>query len=216
MSRINIGCGISPTPGWDNYDNSLSLIVVRYPILKNILRLLGFLSAAQQRAIESHESSPVLVKRANAARFIPKDDKSVLVIYASHVLEHMDKDEARAFLRESIRVLAPGGIIRISVPDLSRITNEYILSGDADSFVERLNIVSPKPKTWRHMIQYLVVGPRNHHWMYDASSLCRLLESTGFKNPGVVPPGCTTIPEPGALNLHELSDESLYVEAHAP
>jgi hypothetical protein len=214
VSKINIGCGISPTPGWENYDNSFSLVVVRFPILKKILKLLGLLNEAQLRAIKYHESSPVIVKRANAARAIPKADRSVRVIYTSHMLEHLDREDALAFLREAIRVLSPGGIIRISVPDLLKITNEYVSSGDADQFMQRLSIISPKPKTWRHAINHLLVGARRHQCMYDAVSLCRLLTSAGFKNPTVLPPGRTTIPDPGELNLYERSDESLYVEAH--
>ena len=216
LTKINIGCGISPTPGWENYDNSLSLVVARFPILKYVLKLLGLLDGAQRHAIKYHESSSIIIKRADAARLIPKEDKSVLAIYTSHMFEHLDRQEAQAFLREAIRVLAPGGIIRISVPDLSKIANQYISSGDADRFVERLNIVSPKPKTWRRVIKDIVVGPRKHHWMYDGPSLCRLLISVGFQNPTVLPPGRTTIPDPGALDLYERRDESLYVEARVP
>jgi len=46
-------------------------------------------------------------------------DDSFSEIYASHVLEHMDyKDELDATLREWWRVLAPGGTLSLSVPDL--------------------------------------------------------------------------------------------------
>ena len=31
--RINVGCGMTPTPGWTNYDNSLSVKLARRPIL---------------------------------------------------------------------------------------------------------------------------------------------------------------------------------------
>jgi predicted SAM-dependent methyltransferase len=40
-------------------------------------------------------------------------------VYASHVLEHFDyKDELLATLREWYRVLVPGGMLHVSVPDL--------------------------------------------------------------------------------------------------
>ncbi len=46
-------------------------------------------------------------------------DDSLEEIYASHVLEHIDyKTEAEQALREWHRALAPGGLLRISVPDM--------------------------------------------------------------------------------------------------
>lgn len=43
-------------------------------------------------------------------------------VYASHVLEHFDyRDGLLAALREWFRVLAPGGTLRISVPDLDAL-----------------------------------------------------------------------------------------------
>ena len=47
-------------------------------------------------------------------------------IYASHVLEHFDyRDEVLTVLREWHRVLAPGGALYISVPDLDTICRLY-------------------------------------------------------------------------------------------
>lgn len=48
------------------------------------------------------------------------------MVYHSHLLEHFSKTEALPFLRECYRVLKPGGIIRIAVPDLERIVRVYL------------------------------------------------------------------------------------------
>ncbi len=46
-------------------------------------------------------------------------DGSFVEVYASHVLEHFDyQQELLAALQEWHRVLAPGGVLRLSVPDL--------------------------------------------------------------------------------------------------
>jgi len=47
------------------------------------------------------------------------DDNSVERIYASHVYEHLGYQELDPALREAKRVLIPGGLIQISVPDLA-------------------------------------------------------------------------------------------------
>ncbi len=47
-------------------------------------------------------------------------------VYHSHLLEHLRADEARAFLGECWRVLKPGGVLRIAVPDLEGIARAYL------------------------------------------------------------------------------------------
>jgi predicted SAM-dependent methyltransferase len=49
-------------------------------------------------------------------------DSSIHEIYASHVMEHLGfRDELPAALKEFHRVLAHGGLLRISVPDLNTL-----------------------------------------------------------------------------------------------
>lgn len=49
--------------------------------------------------------------------------------------------------------------------------------------------------------------------MYDEASLCSLLERAGFHNALALKAGETMIPDPGALDLRERPEESIYVEA---
>jgi SAM-dependent methyltransferase len=59
-------------------------------------------------------------------RGIPLEADSCDVVYHSHVLEHMRRPEAKKFLSECYRVLKPGGVLRIAVPDLERICRVYL------------------------------------------------------------------------------------------
>src|SRR5579871_5250044 len=45
-------------------------------------------------------------------------DNSVDRIYPSHVYEHVGTDELHSALKEALRVLVPGGLFQISVPNL--------------------------------------------------------------------------------------------------
>ena len=56
---------------------------------------------------------------------IPLPDGSVKALYASHLLEHLDDEQAARLLREFQRVLRPGGLLRPVVPDLPRHVDEY-------------------------------------------------------------------------------------------
>lgn len=59
-------------------------------------------------------------------RPLPFADGSVDAIYSSHLLEHLTADEGAALLAECFRVLKPGGIIRVVVPDLEGIARAYL------------------------------------------------------------------------------------------
>jgi predicted SAM-dependent methyltransferase len=57
---------------------------------------------------------------------IPFPDNEFDVVYHSHVLEHFSKNDAKLFLQECRRVLKPKGVLRVVVPDLEIIVNQYI------------------------------------------------------------------------------------------
>lgn len=211
LKRVNIGCGQTPTPEWLNYDNSLSVRLARYPLLVAVIERLGLLGEGSKGFVSFARNSNIVW--ADGTKRIPLPDNSAEVLYTSHMLEHLDRAEARLFLQEAHRVLAPNGIIRIAVPDLKKCVDEYVAQGDADSFIERTLLTRQRPKSLLDRVKYLIVGDRHHLWMYDGLSLCRLLSALGFREPRIVEPGSTTIPNPGRLDLRERADESIYVEA---
>jgi predicted SAM-dependent methyltransferase len=65
------------------------------------------------------------VKVVDLTKGIPFPDNSFDVIYHSQVLEHIPKEKAEYFVRECYRVLKPNGIMRVVVPDLENIVDEY-------------------------------------------------------------------------------------------
>jgi predicted SAM-dependent methyltransferase len=212
--RINVGCGQTPTPGWRNFDNSPSLRLASIAVLPDLLHRLGLLNRAQyqfMRFARDHQ-----IEYGDATKGLPVGEASVDVLYSSHMLEHLDRREASEFLREAYRILRPGGILRIAVPDLERQIAEYQESGDADAFVEGMHLCVSRPRSLAGRLSLLVTGTRHHQWMYDGRSLSRLLQEHGFVKAEVLPAGQTRIDSPGALDLAERASESLYVEAEKP
>ena len=57
---------------------------------------------------------------------LPFSSDTITACYSSHLLEHLDKEGARNFLAECMRVLKSGGVIRLAVPDLEGIAREYL------------------------------------------------------------------------------------------
>lgn len=66
------------------------------------------------------------VQKIDAADGLPFQDQSFLGVYHSHVLEHLDSEAGLRLLRECFRILQPGGILRVAVPDLERIAVGYL------------------------------------------------------------------------------------------
>lgn len=71
-------------------------------------------------------SSGPSVKAHNLLDGIPFSNNEFDVVYHSHVLEHFPKDRAHFFIQECYRVLKPGGILRVAVPDLEQIARIYL------------------------------------------------------------------------------------------
>ena len=209
--KINIGCGDTPTEGWRNYDNSWSVRLAKKKVLTYILWKSGFLSEAQDKFISFAKNANILW--ADGIKRIPENDSSVDVIYSCHMVEHLEKLDVASFFKEARRILKSGGIIRLAVPNIKYQVDNYLKDGDADKFIESTHLTRKKPKTIIAKIKYLIIGDRNHQWMYDGKSLCNLLSSAGFEEPRILETGLTTIPDPGMLDLKERSPESVFVEA---
>lgn len=212
--RVNIGCGQTPTPGWKNLDNSPSLRLARLPWLADGLRLVGLVNDRQYAFSKYARANTI--EYGDAAQRLPLADGSAEVLYSSHMLEHLDRWQAEAFLREAHRVLRPGGTLRLAVPDLRLQVARYLESRDADAFVESTELAQSRPPSWLARLRASLSPPRNHRWMYDGESLRRLLQNATFCDIHVLEAGKTTIPDPGALNLFERAEESVYVEGHKP
>jgi predicted SAM-dependent methyltransferase len=208
--RLNVGCGQTPTPGWLNIDNSLSVWLAKHRLIARIAKIARLVGEDQIKFIKVAREHGIVW---GSALRLPVADESAEVIYSSHMLEHLDREEAVRFIHECYRALRPGGILRLVLPDLKKLVDDYLASGDADKFIESTYLTRPRLKSWREKFMYLIVGDRHHLWMYDEKSLSRLLRQCGFKHVWHLEPGITKIPEPGELNLREREGESLYMEA---
>lgn len=205
---VNVGCGATPTPGFVNLDNSLTVRLAARPLVGRAVSRL--LKPHQRYFVDKVIGAGI--RWADATR-LPLADASMDVVYTAHMLEHLGPARARAFLAEARRVLVPGGVVRIVLPDLEKLVQQYRETGDADLFVSRTLLATERPDALLGRLRVLAVGFRDHRWMYDARSLSKLLVEAGFVEPRTLPPGETTLADAGALDLAERADESLYVEA---
>lgn len=65
------------------------------------------------------------VRQYNLIKGLPYPNNTFDVVYHSQVLEHIPKEDALSFIQECYRVLKPNGVIRVVVPNLENIIDEY-------------------------------------------------------------------------------------------
>ena len=88
--------------------------------------------------LDTSPVSPEVIAHDLRLRF-PFADGTFDAVYGSHVLEHLEPAAAERLLQDCFRILRPGGIIRIAVPDLEAIVRLYVsslegaLNGDHES-----------------------------------------------------------------------------------
>jgi predicted SAM-dependent methyltransferase len=116
---------------------------------------------------------------------LPWEDAAADELAALDLLEHFWRDDVDEVLAEWRRVLRPGGLLTVRVPNLLRLAEQLIsasttltpnaVDADADGQVA---------DTIENMYGGHRFGPAGswdtHHWGYTPVSLERLLESNGF------------------------------------
>jgi predicted SAM-dependent methyltransferase len=113
----------------------------------------------------------------------PFDDRSLDFILGEHIIEHVSWHDGQKMLRECLRTLRPGGVLRLATPDFSRLLSLY--QGDAGPDGEHY-------LRWHHRhyspadpLHPLVVINHNmrawgHTFLYDEEMLTSALANAGF------------------------------------
>ena len=198
--KLNLGCGLAVTPGWINIDGSINALIANFPVFTHSF----FYRVTGARA---YYSKSEYCKLLGENRFvhhelsssIPYPDNSVDVIFSSHFLEHLYYDQALNLINECYRSLKPGGILRISIPDLEYAIGQYH-KGRKDEMLRNFFFVE---EDGNHFSR--------HKYMYDFQMLEKILVNTGFLN--VTRCSYRTGNTPDIEILDNRPEESLFVEA---
>lgn len=116
--------------------------------------------------------TPIDATLGHDATKIPYADESVDEVYSSHCLEHIHHSQTADALMEWVRVLKPGGRIRIAVPDIEKVLACH--RADPDRF------------DWKWLSSWLYgtydVPLDRHQAQFSYESLETMLRGLGIEN----------------------------------
>lgn len=112
---------------------------------------------------------------------LPFDNGTTSIVYSEHFFEHLEyPGETATFLSEALRVLQPGGVFRVGVPDTEWPLAAYA-AGDEHYFkLARECWDPPWCDTRMHSINYHFRQGNEHKYAYDYETLERILTAAGF------------------------------------
>jgi predicted SAM-dependent methyltransferase len=184
-ARLNVGSGPVSAPEWINIDGSWQARVAGR-------RWLAPLVSATLGVEVGHW--PRGIRYRDLRRGLGYADRSVAIVYTSHTLEHLYRDEALNFLRDARRALVPGGICRVVVPDVAAIVGWYL--------AHRREPAEQHTESSSDLLMHMLLLRRDrsggngllsairrwtdlheHKWMYDEAGLTALFVEAGFPSP---------------------------------
>jgi predicted SAM-dependent methyltransferase len=179
VRKLQIGCGGNVLGGWLNSD-------------LNPVRSLG-VCIANRRAGEGasgHGPRPLRdLVFVDATKPLPFRDGVFDYVFSEHMIEHIPFGDAQGLLREIHRVLKPGGLLRLSTPDLHFLIDLYgqqktevqqrYVAWAVETFLPREQTPAGPLDADTFVINNFV---RNwgHQFIYDQKTLWSALASAGF------------------------------------
>ena len=122
----------------------------------------------------------------DAMKPFPFDNDTMDYVYSEHMIEHISWQSGLFMLQESLRVLKPGGTIRIATPDLAVLIGLYSRNGEAmgeryinwitDRFLDGVTVYKPS------FVINNAFRNWGHQFLYDAELLEMAMQEVGFTN----------------------------------
>lgn len=196
LIRLHLGAFCSGVPGWVNTDITPHIWVAKIPGAALALRLLGKMTAERY---EEHRAGKFRgLRYMDLTKPLPLDPCSVEAVFSSHVMEHLFADEVDRLVGELARVMVPGGVCRVVVPDLEEVVALYD-PADPAAFLDAMFEIGRRSDI------------RNaHHTGFTGQSLAALFKRHGFAETRVESFGHGRCPD---LALLDNRPHSIFFEA---
>jgi predicted SAM-dependent methyltransferase len=129
----------------------------------------------------------------NVTRRFPIPDQSLAYVFTEHMIEHVSEPRGLHVIRESFRVLRPGGVLRVTTPDLRKVITIYeddnpsVSLRDYLAFLDETLPHDSHPRAAQMLNTYMRAW--GHQFVYDEEDLTAKLRDAGFSEVKRVEPG---------------------------
>lgn len=151
----------------------------------------------------------------NATHRFPFSDNQFDYIMAEHMIEHVEYQAGQMMLHECLRILKPGGCLRLSTPDLRILLGLHAKEETAEqkSYID-WTIQRLMPEVRECKATFVINNAFRawgHCFLYDQETLHHALLSSGFREIRFYKPGVSEDPVLRNLESHgkEIGDESI-------
>lgn len=132
-------------------------------------------------------------------RRLPLPDSSFQYVFSEHVIEHLTQKAGAALLGEIHRILRPGGVVRLTTPDLKKILALYEDRNPVIALAEYSRFLDGETGGKPHQLRSQVLNDMMRHWghryVYDEEDLATKLTEAGFEQVERVEPGESRHPQ---------------------
>lgn len=146
----------------------------------------------------------------------PFADGELSLILAEHVIANLPKDGGIVFLRESYRCLQPGGILRLSTPNLTALSRALIADGMEEVKAALLNRHQRLYRPGEDISFCDLVNDIHYMWghryLYTEEELYRQLRAAGFSQIERAAFGHSRDPRLVGVDQHQAGAEMAYID----
>jgi predicted SAM-dependent methyltransferase len=142
----------------------------------------------------------------DARKPLPFPDGVFDCIFSEHLIEHLDYPAGMRMLRECIRVLRPGGKIRLATPNLEPILHLYEDEEKEENRRYMIQAVEKFPKIGQAKAVFVINNffrDWGHRFIYDGQTLRGSLAAAGFENISLYPVGRSEVEAFVGLESHQ-------------
>ena len=183
LIKLNLGCGTRHIDGYINIDNATNVLLSRFNNIKNFLCYIGILP--KNMSIYDLSSVKYMKLPHGLNQF---KNGSASRIYSCHFIEHVSKDHAIKTLSECYRILEKNGIMRVVAPDSLIYTKKYVaetehaISNNQFTVEARDQLFDILVGGFHEKKSFFRASGKEHLFFWDIPSMCKTLETIGFKN----------------------------------